>query len=387
MNALYWRPRKLSRPALGGLALATVAALLCVEMFRQEAPQPWHAEKVAAAERAVRAMRALKHERLRRGHPIAIEFDPAETGLVGDLLTPVTSISGHLQSKQTSVNPNFAAIVVDLLARAGLERGDCVAVGYSGSFPAVNVCVCAALEELRLKPVIVASAAASQFGANFPDFMWIDMERFLYERGHISFHALACSRGGYEDRGLGLTDEARRLIDSAIQRNGLPLIDSASFEAAIDERMALYEQHAAGRPIKAYINVGGGTVSVGRSLGKRMYRPGLNLDAPDGATEIDSVMTRFIKSGTPVLHLVEITQLAEVYGLPAAPTRMPPVGQSTVYSEQRHNRWLAGGLLVLLLAVLSVSCRPDVLSRLFRPRRTSPPESTVAASCRASPVA
>jgi hypothetical protein len=68
--------------------------------------------------------------------------------------------------------------------------------------------------------------------------------------------------------------------------------------------------------------------------------------------QIDSVMTRFARQGTPVLNLVEIRELARAYGFPMAPTRMPAVGAGTVYGQRRYHRPLAAAVLVaILLAV------------------------------------
>ena len=55
----------------------------------------------------------------------------------------------------------------------------CVAVGLSGSFPAMNVAVYSALYELGVEPIIISSTAASQWGANDPNFTWLDMEAVL----------------------------------------------------------------------------------------------------------------------------------------------------------------------------------------------------------------
>src|SRR5690606_4171104 len=148
-------------------------------------------------------------------------------------------------------------------------------------------------------PIIVASTAASQFGANRPDLLWIDMERLLFDKGLISFHSVAASLGGYEDQAAGTSEEGKQMLRAGIERNHLPLIAEEEFSDSIDTRMRIYEEHAAGQPIKAYINIGGGTVSVGRSVGKKLYEPGLNLIATPEAMEIDSVMTRFARQQTP----------------------------------------------------------------------------------------
>ena len=73
----------------------------------------------------------------------------------------VTSLPGKLANKQMTVNPNFAAAIVQMRKDAGVEKGDFVAVGVSGSFPAFNVCTYTALETLRARPIVIGSGASS----------------------------------------------------------------------------------------------------------------------------------------------------------------------------------------------------------------------------------
>lgn len=349
MKSVYWNPgRSLSNLLI--VALVAVAGVVVVDHSSIDAYGP-EAVRVAAARRAQQCHQVIRQSRLDRGHPIDWRIDPAHSGLLGTHLSPITSVSGHLESKQTSANPNFAAAVVRMLQDAGVQPGDCVAIGWSGSFPALNSSVCAAVEEMQLYPVAIASAAASQYGANFPDFLWIDMERELFDAGLISFRSVAASRGGYEDRAAGVTPEGRALLEAGIQRNGLQLIDCETTDESLEQRMRLYREHAAGRPIRAYINVGGGTVSVGRSVGKKLYQPGLNLTPAPEALQIDSVMTRFAREGTPLVHLVSITDLAKVYGFPVAPRTTPVVGRGGFY-ESTRKRWLAAGFLATIVVLL-----------------------------------
>src|SRR5690606_6864318 len=166
------------------LALAGVAA---VELVDAGSSDELSRHKAAAAELSHVAMNAVREERLARGLSIDPEADPTGSGLIGVASSDVTSVAGHLPAKQTSINPNFAAAIVEMLHHAGVKKGDVVAVGMSGSFPAMNLHLCAAMETLGVKPVIIASAAGSQWGANHPDFLWLDMEQALHERGLISF--------------------------------------------------------------------------------------------------------------------------------------------------------------------------------------------------------
>lgn len=371
MPRVYWRPKAVSRSVVLLLSLLSLLGLAAVELLQTNVRQPNYEQKLAAARLAAQAMELLKEERLTRGHVIDPDLDPANSGMIGDLMTLTTTVPGNLPAKQTSLNPNFAAVIVELLKQAGLQPGDSVAVGCSGSFPALNVSVCAALETLELKPIIISSAGASQFGANFPDFLWIDMERNLFEQGLISFRSDACSIGGYEDLGTGMTDQARDLVLSAIDRNQLQLIKAAEMVEAIDERMRIYRERAKGQTIKAYINVGGGLISVGGTEGKKVYRPGLNLQAPRGALQVDCVMTRFMRQGTPAINLVQVNELAEQYELPLAPDSLPPIGEGSAFVKREYNRWLAGGILVLILIGLRTLLFTDIGVRLLKGRGTS----------------
>jgi poly-gamma-glutamate system protein len=367
MKKMYWRPRRVSRTALVLISVSSVAGYASLERFPTKVQEPYHQEKMAAAQLTREAFEALRKERLRRRLPIDTESDIAQTGLIGTLVTPITTNTGSLMSKQTSVNPNFSSVILHYLKQAGVQEGDAVAIGYSGSFPAINVAVLAAVETLKAKPVIISSASSSQWGANEPEFSWLDMEKTLYDQGIITSRSVAASVGGIEDRGLGMTKRGRRILHQKIAEHGLQLIDPENFLASVEERMQIYRQHAGASPIRAYINVGGGTTSVGRKAGKLAFKPGLNRSAPTGATiPLDSVMGRFIGEGVPVIHMIKILRLAETYGFPWAPTSMPLVGEGKIFHRERTNAWFAGGLLLSIMIALYLFVRSDLGFRMTR---------------------
>ena len=381
MKKVYWRPKAVSRTGLLLIAATALVGLVLVENLKVVEQQPNYHQKLAAAQLAESAMQAIYYRRIELDPPIDYTTDPTGSGMVGLPMSPVTSISGDLTAKQTSVNPNFAAVVVDMLKKANVKKDDIVAVGVSGSFPALNTCVYAALETIEAKPIVIASAAASQWGANVPDLLWIDMERLLVEQNIFKTRSVAASIGGYEDRGLGLPQEGLVTIEDAIKENGLRRLETKSFEQAIEERLEVYEEHANGKPIKAYINVGGGTISVGRSLGKKMFKPGVNFRPPGRIQRIDGVMPRFISNDIPIIHLVQVTQLAQEAGLPTPPTTMPEPGVADVFSGIEYNNMFASVVLVILIAMLYVFVRSDVGFRLLRvagrPRKDAHPEPMV----------
>ena len=143
------------------LAAAALLVLGLLEATRSLPADPLYSTKLAAAQRMELATKVLREERLARGIPIEPEIDPNATGLIGPEYTVITTTLGYLPAKRTSTNPNMAGVLVAMLDRAGAKPGDCAAVGFSGSFPALNVAVLCALQAMELRPVIVSSVGAS----------------------------------------------------------------------------------------------------------------------------------------------------------------------------------------------------------------------------------
>ncbi len=392
MKKIYWRPRAVSRPALILITLISLSGLSIVERWKVQNAQPYFEEKRAAAILAKQAFDVIKEAREQVGPEIDPTIDPSMSGLIGVPMSPVTTVSGDVSAKQTSANPNFAAVIVELLKEADVREGDAVAIGVSGSFPALNICTYAACQTLKVQPLVISSASASQWGANVPALLWPDMERLLSQKRTgpngeelpplFTIKSIACSIGGFQDRGLGLTEAGLNLVRTSIERNGLqpfradqPAITKAEdalanmqedFVANINERMDLYEDFAQGRPIKCYINVGGGTVSVGKNVGKLMFRPGLNKRPPRHVRDVDGVMPRFINDGVPVIHIVHINALADRYTLPLEPVTVPTIGTGGVFYGIDYSKPLVIGVLVCIFAALQAFIRSDVGFRLMR---------------------
>ncbi len=397
MKKIYWRPREVSRPALILISIISLVGLMLVERWKAPTPQPFFAEKVKAAKLAQKAFEAVKAERLEIGPPIDRTIDPSESGLIGVPMSPVTSVAGEVSAKQTSVNPNFAAVILEMMKEAGIQPGDVVAVGCSGSFPALNICTYAACKTLNVRPLVISSSSASQWGANVPALLWPDMERLLRQKGIFDVTSIACSIGGYQDRGLGLTTEGLKLVTQSIEANGIPpfRVDTAAvseaadpylalqqdFVANIDERMKRYHDAAEGQPIKAYINLGGGMVSTGKNVGKRMFNPGLNTKPPRHIREVDGVMPRFANEGVPVIHMIHINHLVRRYQMPLEPPTAPPIGEGGVFNSINYSKPLAIGVLGFILLCLYGFIRSDVGFRILkgsqRAKRDAPPEPMV----------
>lgn len=352
MKGIYWRPKGISIRAMTLVALLAVGAVATVEYFKKDIRQQYYEEKLAAAQLAAEGMAVLKQHRLNTLGPIDTTLDPAETGILGLPHTPVTTNAGGYFTKRTSLNPNFAAVVVAMLKEAGVKPGDSLAVGVSGSYPAVNLAVYAACTTMKLNPVIIASASSSEWGANNPDLLWLDMEKVLAERTRIKFRAAAASLGGIEDVAKGLPDSSHELLRAGIERNDVPkFLSPANYADSVRQRLEIYREKAAG-PIVAYINVGGGTSSAGKTIAKDTFRQGLNMDVPRGADTNTSVMAAFSDQGLPVIHLLHLMEIADEYGLPRYPSITPQPGEGGVFHRMTYNRPLTIVLLALVIAAL-----------------------------------
>jgi poly-gamma-glutamate system protein len=376
MKKLYWRPPGVSRRALVLVALVATAALAVVRSFPVKRKQAHYGTKMKAARLASKGMAAIRKRKAELGLLPSRKVDPRATGMIGESITQVTSNTGFLSVKQFSTNPNFAAVIVHLLGRAGLKRGDTVAVGVSGSFPALNLAADAAAAAMGLRALIIASGSSSEWGANHEKYLWVDMHKTLREAGLSQSLIHAASYGGIDDLGIGLTNRGLTLIDEAFKRNGIERLEPKSLADSIRMRMARYDELSEDQPIKAYVNVGGGSASVGTHVGKKQFKPGLNREVPRAKRLADSVMLRFAKRGIPVIHVSRVKLIAERYGLPLDTSREHVIGDSSVFVNVEYDLRLVWAALATILGVMFAFIRWDVGIRMMQPK--GPQEDTEA---------
>lgn len=334
------------------LLLISLIGLFAVENSKVEVKQKWYSDKLRAAILAEDAAAYIKNFRLKNSVFIDAVNDPNETALIGQEFTLITTDRGKIESKLSTTNPNFAAIIVDMFLEAGLRKNDVIAIGYTGSFPGLNIAVLAAVEEIGLKPLIITSVGASNFGANDPYFTWLDMEKFLYNKGVFSNRSLAASIGGGVDIGRGLSPEGRKLIINAIKRNDVEFINEKYLEKSIESRMNLYNKYADGREIKAYVNVGGGIASLGATVNGKIIRSGLSEVLDLQNYPVRGVIIQMALKKIPVIHLLNISKLLQQYGLPNSPVPLPDPGEGEIFTQQKYNVTLTFFVALLLAAVL-----------------------------------
>lgn len=357
MKQIYWRPLQISRLRLTMLTLASIMGWLICQWRLVEDQQPFFIEKKQAAEKTQKAFDVVKKAKQTNNIPIDPTVDPLQTGLIGLENSIVTTDFGSLPAKRTSVNANFSALIVQWLYNSGVQAGDSVAIGMSGSFPALNIAVLSALEVLHVQALYIVSTSGSQWGANQPDFMWPDMLAVLQQERIITSEPLAISRGGIGDCATGMSKQGVDTIDACMKRSKKPIIDETNFERNLDLRMNYYLQAAKEHPIKAYINIGGGTASVGSVIGKKIFQPGLNHEPPKQAQVVDSIMQRFADMGVPVIHLVQIKQIAENAQLIFDADQTILVGQGPLFYTHRYSRLTIVCVLMTLFGLMLMASR------------------------------
>jgi poly-gamma-glutamate system protein len=287
--------RPARRALLAILAATAVFALACTLSV----------ERHAAADQAVKA----------RAVAVAQAAQSAVgPRLLGEEYTPLTSTLGPHEAKLLSRHPDFAAVAVELLTKADVRANDVVAVNLSGSFPALNIAVLAAVEAIGARPVITASVAASTWGANRPDFTWLDMEKAIRDAGVWAWRSSGASVGGGGDRGDGLPPGGRELARAAIRRAGVAEIAAADLSGAIGERLRIYREPS-GRLPKALVNVGGSHVVFGEKGHAAPLRQGLSDGYRPSLAAVDGLAAAFIASGRPVIHFINIRRMAAEYGI------------------------------------------------------------------------
>lgn len=313
-------------------------------------------EMIRAAEIMEEALAAFRECRGEKGVTIDKENDFNETGLIGVKFSPTTTSLGSLEAKSTAANPNFAALIVYLLNRAGVRKGNIVTAGASGSFPSLIVAALSASKAMDLKLLLISSLGASQWGANNPDFHWLDMQSCLQEAGLFGAQPIAISLGGEKDTGMDMSPEGRAILLQEAEEWGGMFLEEPDLSRNVQQRMRLYEKYAGEEEIKAFINIGGSWSNLGTDSEVLKLKPGLARLRYIPPAEERGVMQEMALRRIPVVHLLHIKGLSCRYRLPWDPKPLPHPGEGRLFhlaSETQPSFFcIAGGYFILLILVI-----------------------------------
>jgi poly-gamma-glutamate system protein len=262
-----------------------------------------------------------------------------------------------------------------MLLQAQVHEGDVVAVGMTGSLPGLNLAVLAACRAIGAEPVIVSSVGASMFGATDPEMTWLDMEDVAVGKGLWPFRSVAASLGGGGDVGRGLSPAGRQLLLDAVERHHVRLFDQETVLDAVKARVALYDSisRVRGKPIKVYVNVGGGIASLGGTQNGHLIPAGFTKRLARRSYPNRGVINVLADRGIPVIHLLHVEKLASLYDISAASGGTVRPGRGLLFIKYRYNLWLVAGAAALVLGLNFFILRLDLRHKLLgqpHPERT-----------------
>ena len=357
------------RPAIQSLRILLFMALFCSTMvfisiyFTTEDIKDGYEYKIEAAKYMEKAMSKLKKFTTNEGKVVDSSYDPLKTGLVFFK----DGLEGNLDSKLTTLNPNFAALIVQFFLDAGLKEGDHIAVAFTGSMPGANIAVLSACEAMGVIPTITTSVSASNWGAcDYSKFSWLDFEMVLSELFKYS-RSKAASIGKGRDIGIGLSEKDINEIIISSKRNNIDLIynKNKNLDFHINEKMSIYDQDFSNT--KLFVNVGGGVASIGWYPGIKKITGFLSADSlnvlADKKLIHDCIMTRFSNrpnNPVPSLNIIDIENLVEGY-LPVITLQKdgaeglifnPIAGQGILFSEKKYNMLIVIPCLIASLVLV-----------------------------------
>ncbi|MBN2620550.1 poly-gamma-glutamate system protein [candidate division WOR-3 bacterium] len=348
------RTGKIPTATLVAVTIVTIVLMTIVLSVKIRTEAPFYSDKIAASEHTARAFKVIRTKMDSLRIPIDPVNDPNRTGLIGLQFSLITTERADLQSKLTATNPNTAAMIVQLLKKAGIHRHDTVAVYMTGSTPALNIATVIALETVGATPIIVTAVASAMWGANYPGLTMLDIEHTLRDAGIITSRTIAATIGGHDETGRGLSPEGRALIDSSTIRNQIPLLAIHDVKEAVDLILAAFGHNTT---IKTFITISEQPNALS------------GYDIPPGIIPAYSIkqgsglIPYFSQKGVTVINLTQVNHLAQRYGLPIAPIPLPDTGEGILYHEHRYSVVLATIFLFLLIAVLFFLLRYDIMPK------------------------
>ena len=366
------RPRE-TNPSIRlliGLALISILVFYLAESNRHKKQAPYWDLKIKAANLDEKCQGLIRDELKRRGIAIDFENDPNGSGLIGEQTTLITTDLGELRSKLIATNPNFAAAIVQMFKDADLRRGSKIAVGLTGSLPGANIALYSACEVMGIEPVVITSVGSSTWGANHPQFTWLDMEKLLYDNKLIKYRSVAASLGGGSDNGRGLSMTGRNLLLDAIKRNDIQLVftgnaenileGGGSLRENVEKRMSIYQTASKGQPYAAYVNIGGGLSSLGSSQNGKLIPSGLSFDLSTINFPSQGVITMMAARKIPIIHVLRLADIARVYGLTQEVSPPPVVGEDSIFFKDQYSIVSTVIYTAILIVIVVAFIRIDV---------------------------
>lgn len=305
----------------------------------------YYVQQVNAAEKMKACMDAVKAYKNNLGIPLSNE-DYFKTGMIGEPFNLITTTLGEVKAKRTTANPDMAALVVKMLHEVGLKKGDRVGLGFSGSFPALNIAVLCATDEMGLEMVPITSVGASTYGANNYALTFPEMMHHLYQEGLISTDSVIVSLGGDFDIGANTDPDKVDEIEKRLVKAGLNLSKEKDLMRNVQLRLRTYGS------IECFIAVGGNITNGGITEEAITLGQGI-LDGNQYfgiVNEKSGIIQHYLSKQVNVINLLNIEKITLAYGMPFDPIELGEIGAGNIYYAITYPK-----LLISVVFVIGVS--------------------------------
>ncbi|MGQ9679115.1 MAG: poly-gamma-glutamate system protein [bacterium] len=346
------RRGKINRWVIFILALVAILFYFLETRTVRTVPSRLYSMKLDAARLSARALELVRNYRLNELHlPIDSINDPNLTGLVGVQFSQITYGRSDLSDALTSTNPNFSAALVEMFYKTGVKKGDTVAINWDGTYPALNIQILTVVKTLGLTPLIVSDQSSGMWGANYPGWTWLEIERVFREGGVWDFKSVLATRGGETDDGRGFSPEGRAILDSVARTTGVELFVPASLSEGVAKRAELFRRCrllvAVG---KASSNSGDPDVHLPSGVFTERYHRKVG----------NGIVAVFLSNRLPVIHIASPRRIASIYRLPIAPVPMGEIGKGRLFFERRYSVPRAIFFALALIGLLFFVVRYEV---------------------------
>jgi len=289
-----------------------------------------------------------------------VSGDIYKSGVVGVDSSAITTIFDSedkkmKNSKVACTHPNFAALVVEMFQEAQLKKDDKIAISMTGSLPGANIAVLSACKSMELNPIIISSVGSSAWGANEEEFSWLDMEENLYNNKIIDVKSIAASIGGENDLGDNLSDRGIEAIENIIASKSIEFINNKNLMESVNRKIQIYKDNNTSN-YKAFINIGGGSASLGYGLGKDDIKVGVIYPIEKKQIDYDgfenSMAKYFLDNDVTFVNIKSINLLAKSVGL-YPPDKSIAVNEGPLfYLETEFN--LLAIIICIIFSILSI---------------------------------
>ena len=175
--------------------------------------------------------------------------------------------------------------------------------------------------------------------------------------GEFDFKPITLSLGGERDTGEDMDPDGRSFLLREMKESGILYFHEKDFKKNVETKMNLYAEKAGEKKIRAFVNIGGSWSNIGIDPEILTLKPGLTKIRRLPPVGRRGILYEMAARKIPVVHLLYMRGLVELYGLPWDPVPLPLPGDGNIYKfiREKQTSFLYLTVLYLLLVVIILS--------------------------------